>query len=64
MSAHREEGVLGVFTELDAAVEAIEKLRAAGLKRITAFSPLPSHDLEHALHAPESSVRLFTLVVA
>ena len=62
MSAQREEGVLGVFTELDATVEAIEKLRAAGLKRITAFSPMPSHDIEHALHAPESPVRLFTLV--
>jgi len=62
MSSHREEGVLGVFAELDATVEAIEKLRAAGLKRITAFSPLPSHDIEHALHAPESPVRLFTLV--
>ena len=55
-------GVLGVFAELDAAVEAVENLRKAGLKRITGFSPMPSHDLEHALHAPESSVRLFTLV--
>ncbi|HSL69315.1 MAG TPA: DUF3341 domain-containing protein [Longimicrobiales bacterium] len=56
------QGVLGVFTELDSAVDAIEQLRHAGLKRITAFSPMPSHDLEHALHAPQSSVRLFTLV--
>ena len=55
-------GVLGVFAELDAAVEAVENLRKAGLKRITGFTPMPSHDLEHALHAPESSVRLFTLV--
>lgn len=62
MSAHREEGVLGIFTELDSTVEAIEKLRDAGLKRITTFSPIPSHDIEHALHAPESPVRLFTLV--
>ena len=60
--AERAEGVLGIFAELDAAVEAVERLRAAGLKRITAFSPMPSHDLEHALHAPTSSVRLFTLV--
>jgi hypothetical protein len=60
--AERAEGVLGTFAELDAAVEAVERLRSAGLKRITAFSPMPSHDLEHALHAQESSVRLFTLV--
>jgi hypothetical protein len=60
--AERPEGVLGVFAELDAAVDAVDRLRAAGLKRITAFSPMPSHDLEHALHADVSSVRLFTLV--
>jgi hypothetical protein len=60
--ADRAEGVLGVFAEVDAAVEAIEKLRKSGLKRITAFTPMPSHDIEHALHAPESPVRLFTLV--
>ena len=60
--AERAEGVLGVFSELDSAVEAVDRLRSAGLKRITAFSPMPSHELEHALHAPESPVRLFTLV--
>lgn len=62
MSEKREDGVLGVFAEVDAAVEAIEKLRAAGLKRIVTFSPMPSHDLEHALHVGQSPVRLFTLV--
>lgn len=62
MAERTSEGVLGVFAELDAAVEGIENLRKAGLKNITAFSPMPSHDLEHALHAPESPVRLFTLV--
>ena len=60
--AERAEGVLGVFSELDSAVDAVDRLRKAGLKRITAFSPMPSHELEHALHAPESPVRLFTLV--
>lgn len=60
--AERVEGVLGIFAELDAAVEAVERLRGAGLRRITAFSPMPSHDLEHALHAGTSPVRLFTLV--
>lgn len=62
MATERQEGVLGVFAELDAAVEAVENLRKAGLRNITTFSPMPSHDLEHALHAPESPVRMFTLV--
>ena len=62
MSRARDEGVLGVFAEVDSAVEAIENLRAAGLQRIVTFSPMPSHDLEHALHPPASPVRLFTLV--
>ena len=60
--AEQQEGVLGAFAEIDAAVEAITNLRKAGLRNITAFTPMPSHDIEHALHAPESSVRLFTLV--
>ena len=55
-------GTLGVFDGVDAAARAIEQLRAAGLRGITAFSPVPSHDLEHALHAGESPVRIFTLV--
>ena len=62
MSKNREDGVLGVFAEVDAAVEAIERLQAAGLTRIVTFSPMPSHDLEHALHPPPSPIRLFTLV--
>lgn len=62
MSKTREEGVLGVFAEVDAAVEAIGRLKAAGLHRIVTFSPMPSHDLEHAVHPPASPVRMFTLV--
>jgi hypothetical protein len=62
MSKPREEGVLGVFAEIDAAVEAVERLKSAGLTRIVTFSPMPSHDLEHALHPPASPVRMFTLI--
>lgn len=62
MNGSKEEGVLGVFAHVDAAVEAIEKLRTAGLRRIVTFSPMPSHDLEHALHPPQSPVRMFTLI--
>ncbi|HET9439909.1 MAG TPA: DUF3341 domain-containing protein [Longimicrobiales bacterium] len=62
MSKQTEEGVLGVFAEIDAAVEAVERLKAAGLHHIVTFSPMPSHDLEHALHPPASPVRMFTLI--
>ncbi|MGH7449155.1 MAG: DUF3341 domain-containing protein [Longimicrobiales bacterium] len=62
MSAVIRQGTLGVYDALDNATATIERLRAAGMKRITVFSPLPSHELEHALHAGESPVRIFTLV--
>jgi len=62
MADTRTAGTLGVFDGVDAAARAIEHLRAARLRGITAFSPMPSHDLEHALHAGESPVRIFTLV--
>lgn len=54
--------MLGVFDGLDTAVEAVERLRKAKAGKLTVFSPMPSHDLEHALHPPQSPVRLFTLV--
>lgn len=55
-------GMLGVFRELDTAIAAIDGLRAQGMKDLTVYSPLPQHDLEHALHEPQSPVRLWTLV--
>jgi len=54
--------VLGIFREVDATASAIEKLRKEGLEDITVFSPVPRHELEHALDRPESPVRMFTLV--
>lgn len=60
--AKLDPGVLGRFAELDAAVEAIDRLREKGMKDIVVFTPVPRHELEHALHAPQSPVRLFTLV--
>ena len=53
---------LGVFGEVDTAVEAIESLQAAGMNDLETYSPLPQHELEHALNRPKSPVRLFTLV--
>lgn len=60
MSAHA--GMLGVFEGLDQAVAAVEGLKKAKAGRLTVFSPMPSHDLEHAIHPAQSPVRLFTLV--
>jgi hypothetical protein len=54
--------MLGVFDALDSAVDAVQRLRKAKAGKLTVFSPMPSHDLEHALHPPQSAVRLFTLV--
>jgi hypothetical protein len=62
VSTTRGQGVLGIYDGVDAAVAAIESLRASGLKRLTVFTPVPSHEIEHALEAEQSPVRLFTLV--
>jgi hypothetical protein len=55
-------GVLGSFRELDAAVAAIEELRRQRFAEITVYTPTPRHEFEHALEAPPSPVRRFTLI--
>lgn len=55
-------GTLGIFDSLEDTIDAVERLRAAKVGKLTVFSPVPNHDLEHALHPPQSPVRLFTLV--
>jgi hypothetical protein len=56
-------GVLGVFAHLDTASDAIRRLRREGYP-LTVYSPTPRHELEEALEAPESAVRIFTLMGA
>jgi molybdopterin-containing oxidoreductase family membrane subunit len=56
-------GVLGVFAYLDTASAAVERLRKKGFP-LTVYSPTPRHELEHALEAPESAVRIFTIMGA
>jgi hypothetical protein len=56
-------GVLGVFAHLDTTTHAIERLREAGFA-LTVYSPTPRHEIEEALEAPESAVRIFTLTGA
>lgn len=62
MSDYYEPGLLGIFAELDATVAAIDRLKAAGMHDLTVYTPAPRHEIEHALHTPESPIRLFTLV--
>ncbi len=57
-------GMIGVFAELDSTVEAIEELKHKKLGDITAYTPTPRHELEHAIEPPPSGVRKFTLVGA
>ena len=55
-------GVLAVFGHLDAAVDAVHALKRGGHQGFTVYSPLPRHELEHALDQPVSPVRMFTLI--
>jgi hypothetical protein len=54
-------GVIGAFEHLDSTVNAIGELRQKR-HEITVYSPVPRHELEHAIEAPPSRVRLFTLI--
>jgi len=55
-------GVIGAFAEIDSAVEAIEELRRGQFNQLTVYTPTPRHEFEHALEAPPSKVRIFTLI--
>jgi hypothetical protein len=55
-------GVLASFREIDAAVAAIGELRRRRYSEITVYTPTPRHEFEHALEAPESPVRRYTLI--
>ena len=56
--------VLGIFAELDTAVDAIHRLKQGGVRDFIVYAPYPSHELEHAIEPHQSPVRLFTLVGA
>ena len=56
--------VLGIFPELDTAIEAIHGLKRAGLGDMIVYAPYPSHELEHAMEPRQSPIRVFTLVGA
>lgn len=56
--------LLGIFTHLDALLQAIHQLRDAGYRDAGVFSPIPRHELEEALAMGPRPVRVFTLVGA
>jgi len=55
-------GIMAAFQELDSCVHAIEQLKRKSLGEFTVYSPTPRHELEHAIDAPVSVVRRFTLI--
>lgn len=55
-------GVLGILSDPISTANTIEKLREAGFKDIEAYSPCPSHEIEHAMHKGPSPVRAWTLI--
>ena len=57
----RTVGLLASFDYVDSAVNAIGELRAAGLKKITAYMPYPEHQIEEALQYGQSPVRVWAL---
>ena len=55
-------GIIAAFAEIDSAVDAIEELRRNRFNELTVYTPTPRHEFEHALDAPPSRVRIFTLI--
>jgi len=58
----RFHGVMGIYYYVDDAAEAVKSLRAAGHKDLNVFSPVPHHEIEHALEQGPSLVRWVTFV--
>ncbi len=55
-------GVLAHYDTLDGTVRAIERLRAAGHKKLEVFSPVMAPELEHAMDIHSSPVGLWALI--
>jgi hypothetical protein len=53
--------VLGEFSEPESCVEALRKLREAGVQGLDAYSPYPLHGSDEALELPRSKVPLVAL---
>lgn len=55
-------GVLGIYYYVDDAAEAVKALRQSGHRNLSVFSPVPHHEIEHALEQGPSLVRWITFV--
>ncbi len=55
-------GVLAQYDTLDGTVRAIERLRAAGHRKLEVFSPIPAPELEEAMDIHSSPVGLWALI--
>jgi len=56
------EGVMGVFFYVDDATNAVKALREGGHKKLAVISPVPHHEIEHALEQGPSLVRWITFI--
>ena len=54
--------LVGVFELPVPVAEAAKKLRQRGFKELEIYSPVPSHELDHAVDEGPSRVRIFTLI--
>jgi molybdopterin-containing oxidoreductase family membrane subunit len=54
--------ILGVLGDPKHTVAAIHRLQDSGFKDLEVYSPVPSHDIEHALERGPSRVRAWTLI--
>jgi hypothetical protein len=54
--------LVGVFELPSAVAEAAKKLRQRGFEELEIYSPVPSHELDHAVDERPSRVRIFTLI--
>ena len=52
---------LAIFTGIDTVVDGIAAVKKHGWKDFLVYSPVPHHDIEHALNPPRSPVRVFAL---
>lgn len=58
----RYQGVMGIFSYVDDAEHAVAALRQSGHRDLSVYSPVPYHELEHAMGQGPSLVRWVTLV--
>jgi hypothetical protein len=54
--------VVGVFTSLEACLQAIRRAKAAGFERLVVHSPIPSREIEEAMPKGPGVIRHFTLI--